>query len=145
MLGIRARTCSHFLSLFSIRSLSNFQRSLTISLTRFWVSQYKRELWIREASNLRILAKIKFSRIFPNQQSSLIGCIKRLRVLVLLELVKKDKTTDKKLSELWHYFPILWYVRPAKAQTSLRTCAVSSEPLLVAWMFYDCQVVASVL
>ena len=29
-------------------------------------------------------------------------------------------------------FPAIWYVRTAKAQTSLRTCAVWSEPLLVA-------------
>ena len=34
-------------------------------------------------------------------------------------------------------FPTMWYVRPAKAQTSLRTRAVWSEPLLVAWLFYD--------
>ena len=36
-------------------------------------------------------------------------------------------------------FPTMWYVRPAKAQTSLRICAVWSEPLLVAWIFYDCK------
>ena len=35
-------------------------------------------------------------------------------------------------------FPTKWYVRPAKAQTSLRICADWSEPLLVAWIFYDC-------
>ena len=35
-------------------------------------------------------------------------------------------------------FPTIWYVRPAKAQTSLRIRAVWSEPLLVAWVFYDC-------
>ena len=35
-------------------------------------------------------------------------------------------------------FPTMWYVRPAKAQISLRICAVWSEPLLVAWIFYDC-------
>ena len=35
-------------------------------------------------------------------------------------------------------FPTMWYVRPAKAQTSLRICAVWSEPLLVTWIFYDC-------
>ena len=29
-------------------------------------------------------------------------------------------------------FPTMWYVRPAKAQTSLRTRTVLSEPLLVA-------------
>ena len=36
-------------------------------------------------------------------------------------------------------FPTIWYVRPAKAQTSLRICAVCSEPLLVACIFYDCK------
>ena len=35
-------------------------------------------------------------------------------------------------------FPIMWYARPAKPQISLRKRAVWSEPLLVAWMFYDC-------
>ena len=35
-------------------------------------------------------------------------------------------------------FPTMWYVRPAKPQISLRKCAVWSEPLLVAWVFYDC-------
>ena len=34
-------------------------------------------------------------------------------------------------------FPTMWYVRPAKAQTSLRICAVWSEPLLVAWIFFE--------
>ena len=36
-------------------------------------------------------------------------------------------------------FPTMWYVRPAKAQTRLRIGAVWSEPLLVAWIFYDCK------
>ena len=35
-------------------------------------------------------------------------------------------------------FPAMWYVRPAKPQISLRIRAVWSEPLLVAWIFYDC-------
>ena len=34
-------------------------------------------------------------------------------------------------------FPTMCYVRPAKAQTSLRIRAVWSEPLLIAWIFYD--------
>ena len=34
-------------------------------------------------------------------------------------------------------FPTMWYVWPAKAQTSLRICAVWSKPLLVTWMFYE--------
>ena len=33
-------------------------------------------------------------------------------------------------------FPILWYRRPAKAQTSLRIRAVLSEHLLVSYIFY---------
>ena len=32
-------------------------------------------------------------------------------------------------------FPTMLFVRPAKAQTSLRIRAVWSEPLLVAWIF----------
>ena len=35
-------------------------------------------------------------------------------------------------------FTTIWYVRPAKAQTSLHIHADWSEPLLVAWIFYDC-------
>ena len=35
-------------------------------------------------------------------------------------------------------FPTMWYVRPAKPQISLRVRTVWSEPLLVAWVFYDC-------
>ena len=35
-------------------------------------------------------------------------------------------------------FPTMWYVRPAKAQTSLRIRAVCSEPLQVAWIIYEC-------
>ena len=35
-------------------------------------------------------------------------------------------------------FPTMFYVRPAKAQTSLRIRADLSEPLSVTWLFYDC-------
>ena len=34
-------------------------------------------------------------------------------------------------------FPTIWYVQPAKPQISLRICAVWSEPLLVARIFYE--------
>ena len=37
--------------------------------------------------------------------------------------------------DMW--FPTMWYMRPPKAQTSLRIRAVWSEPMLVAWIFYD--------
>ena len=36
-------------------------------------------------------------------------------------------------------FPTMWYVRPAKAQTSLRIRAVWSERLLVTGIIYDYQ------
>ena len=36
--------------------------------------------------------------------------------------------------DIW--FPAMWYVRPAKAQTSLRIRADLLEPLLVAWIFW---------
>ena len=36
-------------------------------------------------------------------------------------------------------FPTIWYVRPAKPQISLRIRAVWSEPLLVAWVNFDCK------
>ena len=35
-------------------------------------------------------------------------------------------------------FTKMWYVRPAKAQTSLRISAVCSEHLLAAWTLNDC-------
>ena len=34
-------------------------------------------------------------------------------------------------------FPTMWYVRPAKPRISLRIRTVWSEPLLVAWIFYE--------
>ena len=37
-------------------------------------------------------------------------------------------------------FPTMWYVRPAKAQNSLRIREYWSEPLLDAWIFYECKV-----
>ena len=45
---------------------------------------------------------------------------------------------------LWHdlsrdmRFPKMWYVRPAKAQTSLRIRPVWSEPLQVGWIINEC-------
>ena len=44
----------------------------------------------------------------------------------------------KILNEPMHEIPTMWYVWPAKPQISLRICAVWSEPLLVAWVLYDC-------
>ena len=37
-------------------------------------------------------------------------------------------------------FPTMWYVRPARAQTSLRVRAVRSEPLLVSYLEYSMRV-----
>ena len=44
----------------------------------------------------------------------------------------------KKMSQCMR-FPTMWCVRPAKPQISLRIRAVWSEPLLVAWVFYNCE------
>ena len=33
----------------------------------------------------------------------------------------------------------MWYMRPARLQVSLHIRAVWPEPLLVTWIFYDCQ------
>ena len=35
-------------------------------------------------------------------------------------------------------FSTMWYVRSANPQISLRIRAVWSEPLLIAWIFYEC-------
>ena len=40
-----------------------------------------------------------------------------------------------------HEIPTMWYMGPAKAQTSLLICAVWSEPLQVAWIFYEYQAI----
>ena len=55
----------------------------------------------------------------------------------LEEFVWDASNTTTKLSRDIR-FPTMWYVWPAKAQISLRICAVWSEPLLVAWLFYKC-------
>ena len=36
-------------------------------------------------------------------------------------------------------FPTMWYMRPAKPQIILRIRAVWSEPLLIVWIFYECE------
>ena len=50
---------------------------------------------------------------------------------ILLRLIKYILNRD-----MW--FPTMWYVRTAKAWTSLRVWAVWSAPWLVAWILYDC-------
>ena len=44
---------------------------------------------------------------------------------------------QKKISRIMR-FPTIKNMRPAKPQISLRIRAVWSEPLLVAWIFYEC-------
>ena len=45
---------------------------------------------------------------------------------------------NKSLLHRCKRFPTKWQVRQANPQISLRVRAVWSEPLLVAWVFYDC-------
>ena len=50
--------------------------------------------------------------------------------IVFLSIIQKDKSQCMR-------FPRMWYVRPAKGLIRLRIRTVWSEPLLVAWEFYD--------
>ena len=65
-------------------------------------------------------------------------CIKTLQHKFGLRNEKKT-IFDSVLLHLSHAmrFPTMWYVRQAKALTSLCIRAVWSEPLLVAWKFYE--------
>ena len=58
-------------------------------------------------------------------------------IAVLLLVSLKLNLSGYNLSQCMR-FPTMWYVRPAKPQISLRIRAVWSEPLLVAWVFFDC-------
>ena len=83
--------------------------------------------------------------------------------VLLFVLIKPVKTSFQKGLSIFHYFlispayfvstsvnfsmltylsqcmrfPTMWYVRLAKPQISLRIRAAWSEPLLIAWAFYD--------
>ena len=70
----------------------------------------------------------------------------KLDLLMTILMGVKCKSTKSSVIKRKRVFHIsqymryltMWYVRPAKPQISLRICAVWSEPLLVAWVFYDC-------
>ena len=55
-------------------------------------------------------------------------------------LLKCSIASWKALVYMSHHmrFPTMWYVQPAKPQISPRIRPVWSEPLLVAWIFYEC-------
>ena len=54
-----------------------------------------------------------------------------------MQMTKKHAKLPSMVMSRDMRFPTMWYVRPAKAQTSLRICAIWSESLLVAWVFYE--------
>ena len=56
----------------------------------------------------------------------------KLGPLKISRLLSKLWSSDSKNMSRDMGFPTIWYMRPAKAQTSLRICPVCSEPLLVA-------------
>ena len=56
-----------------------------------------------------------------------------MKILLLFWRIRYQKVHGRDMR-----FPTMWYVRPAKSQTSLRLRAVWSEPLLITWIFYDC-------
>ena len=56
---------------------------------------------------------------------------------------RKESNQTNKSKNLLHMsrdmgFPTMFYVRPTKPQINLHIHAVWSEPLLVAWIFYEC-------
>ena len=57
-------------------------------------------------------------------------------ILACLSFSYLVSKTSYKWASAWD-FPTMWYVRPAKPHISLHIHAVWSEPLLVAWVFYD--------
>ena len=62
------------------------------------------------------------------------------RIMTKKQIVSLFYTILKHISYLSRHmiFPTMWYVGPAKPQISLCICAAWSEPLHVAWAFYDC-------
>ena len=59
------------------------------------------------------------------------------RMLKSLNTVTSFRQTKYDVHEM--RFPTMWYMRPAKPQTSLHIRTGWSEPLLVAWVFYECK------
>ena len=66
---------------------------------------------------------------------------KKAQTLIVVLGSSLPLSTKKMLSKLVPFDKTSWIPakRPTKAQTSLRICAVWSEPLLLAWIFYDCK------
>ena len=82
--------------------------------------------------------KFKLASISNNRSSS-------FRDIYLFDAMSSIKTAALLVYIYFiHYkscnmrFSTMWCVRPTKAQISLRIRAVWSEPLQVAWTFYEC-------
>ena len=92
---------------------------------------------------IKIIAKnLKFTKLFTessheNNHIKSINC-DRTKKSVYNQVTSRvqENVVNKKLSHDLR-FPTMWYVRPAKAQTSLRIRTVWSEPLLGSWIFSD--------
>ena len=74
-------------------------------------------------------------RVYTCQNNKLLEISCRGSIIVLIFFAERCR--GRHMSRDMR-FPKMWYVRPAKAQTSLRIPAVWSEHLLVTWIFYDC-------
>ena len=97
-----------------------------------------------ERSDLLALLCVMLSCVFLTYPYSVPGQVWYLIVLIpdlCLLLYFPSVDTRWSIVHLSHDmgFPTICYVRPAKPQISLRIRAVWSEPLLVVWIFYDCQ------
>ena len=85
--------------------------------------------------SLQIVWMQKISDVLPNQ-------IRGKQAYQELIMKANVRLCIRCLERIWlssdMRFPTMWYVGPAKPQISLRICTVCSEPLLVAWIIYEC-------
>ena len=101
---------------------------------------------------LRFNAGQKYCRMFQGDYSAILLTFVELPFAIKTFFVYFEWSFKTGFTVFTHYhthalishmsqsmrFPTMLYVRPAKPQISLRIHAVWSEPLLVAWVFYDC-------
>ena len=89
-----------------------------------------------------LISSIPGSASFPIQQAFSKPCLvnmisKDTESHLVFSIYKAQKVYFTLQRATTLRFPTKWYVQLAKVQISLRICAVWSEPLLVAWIFYD--------
>ena len=109
-----------------------------------WISSYHRCTWCSTPDQVTIIIaanKRVVVRHTANNESWLLLRLEVLLCSINLQYVLSSKSPSCGIYNMSQCmrFPTMWYVWPAKPQTSLRIRAVWSEPLQVAWIFYDCK------